>query len=385
MARARRPGRRAPALPSLSARTADGLAIASTAVADPSPSERRSSPRRACIGPSAPPSRRWTKPRTARNASSNASHGLRSRHCVAAGSRTWPPATRREPPRPAAPTSRLDGSSAWSRERRSAARTLAARRSVSIRSMIAVSAMSWRGVCSSSSSSTSVGAPSTTGKRSMRPGPRRLEVGVGHRARHVVGFERRLALLGAAPLVAADRAAVVADDGLRRPVLLGGPGELVGDEHPPAGRAAGREQVADRHLEAGLPPGRRGHALERGVEVAHVRRTQHDLREHPGQRRRFDGDRAALTVERGASHPATPPGQVDDDVAGAGVRLDPGRQQRRRRGRREPLEGGQRIARFGARGGDTAGHAADDASPRPPAAATAGRQHDDALVVLRPT
>ena len=140
-----------------------------------------------------------------------------------------------------------------------------------------------------------------------------------------------------------------------------------------AQRVANRSPIDTLRLVS--PPGRRGHALERGVEVANVRRTEHDLREHPGQRRRFDGDRAALTVQRGASHPATTPGQVDDDVARAGVRLDPGRQQRRRRGRREPLEGGQRVPRFGARGGDTAGHGADDASPRPPAATAAGRQH----------
>jgi hypothetical protein len=50
--------------PSLRARTADGLATASTAVAEPSARAWRSSPRRAWSGPSAPPSRRWTKPRT---------------------------------------------------------------------------------------------------------------------------------------------------------------------------------------------------------------------------------------------------------------------------------------------------------------------------------
>ena len=72
-----------------------GSTSARTAVAVPSPRLRRSSPRRAWSGPSAPPSRRWTKPRTSRNASSNASHGLRSRHWVAAGRRTCPPAMRR--------------------------------------------------------------------------------------------------------------------------------------------------------------------------------------------------------------------------------------------------------------------------------------------------
>ena len=98
--------------------------------------------------------------------------------------------------------------------------------------------------------------------------------------------------------------------------------------------------------------------------MADVRRPEHDLGEHPGQRRRFDRDRAALAIEGGAGHPAAAAGEIDDDVAGAGVRLDPRGEQRRRRGGREPIERGQRIARFGARGGDTAGHGPDDASPR---------------------
>ena len=198
-----------------------------------------------------------------------------------------------------------------------------------------------------------------------RPRPCRLEIGLGGRAGHVVGFERGLALFRAAPLVAADRAAVVAQDRARRPVVVGRPRELVGDEHPATGRAAGREQVADRHLEARLPARGGGHALERGVEVAHVRRPQHDLGEHPRQRRRFDRDRAALAIEGGPGHPAAAAGEIDDDVAGPGMRLDPGGEQRRRRGGREPLEGGQGVARFGAGGGDTAGHGLDDASPRP--------------------
>ena len=78
-----------------------GSTSARTAVAVPSPRLRRSSPRRAWSGPSAPPSSRWTNPRTSRNPSSNASHGLRSRHWVAAGRRTWPPAIRRSAVRPA--------------------------------------------------------------------------------------------------------------------------------------------------------------------------------------------------------------------------------------------------------------------------------------------
>jgi hypothetical protein len=86
------------------------------------------------------------------------------------------------------------------------------------------------------------------------PGTRRLEIGISGRTGQVVRFERRLALLRAAPLVTADRAAVVPEDRPRHPVLLRGPGEFVRDEHPAARRATGREQVADRHLQAGLAP-----------------------------------------------------------------------------------------------------------------------------------
>ena len=67
-----------------SAPSAAGVDCLTTAVADPSARLRRSSPSRAGTGPQAPLSSRWMKPRTTRTPSSNASHGLRSRHCAAA-------------------------------------------------------------------------------------------------------------------------------------------------------------------------------------------------------------------------------------------------------------------------------------------------------------
>ena len=51
------------------------------------------------------------------------------------------------------------------------------------------------------------------------------------------------------------------------------------------------------------------------------------------ERARLERDGPALAVERGAGDPAAPAEQVDDDVAGSGVRLDPGRDERRRRRR----------------------------------------------------
>ena len=80
-----------------------------------------------------------------------------------------------------------------------------------------------------------------------------------------------------------------------------------------------------------------------------VRRTQHDLGEEPGERARFDGDGAALPVERGAGDPAAAAGEVGDDVAGAGVGLDAGREQARsgapaRSARRRAATGSDRDA-----------------------------------------
>ena len=159
---------------SWSAPSAAEVPCLSIAVAEPSARLRRSSPRRAGTGPQAPLSRRWTKPRTSRTPSSNASHGLRSRQCAPPGRRTWPPAIFSGAMRPGDVASRLAGPSAWRIDRRSAAAIGAARRSPSTRSRIAASADSWRGVWRSSSSSASDSPPSRTGTgRAGTPARRR--------------------------------------------------------------------------------------------------------------------------------------------------------------------------------------------------------------------
>ena len=82
------------------ARNVDGVPRRRTTLPVPSARAWKSSPKRACIGPSGAPSRRWTKPRTSRNASSKASHGLRSRHWPPPGSLTRPWLIRRVEIRP---------------------------------------------------------------------------------------------------------------------------------------------------------------------------------------------------------------------------------------------------------------------------------------------
>ncbi len=236
--------------PSLRARTAEGLATASTAVADPSPSERRSSPRRAWSGPSAPPSRRCTNPRTPRNDSSNASHGLRSRHWVALGRRTWPP---RHAQRPTATCA----------ARQPAGRDQRVQQRETERGQdrggpqVGLDPFHDRGQSDELPRRMQLEQLVDEGRGALdrrepfaRPGSSRLEIGVSGRAPDVVGLQRCLALLRTAALVAADRASIVAGDGPRGFVALGRPGELVRDEHPAARRTARGEQVADRHLEA---------------------------------------------------------------------------------------------------------------------------------------
>jgi hypothetical protein len=152
-----------------------------------------------------------------------------------------------------------------------------------------------------------------------------VHTAVGHGSNLVLRVERGLAVLGPTTLIATDGAAIVPGDRSRPAIgLVGRPGELVGHEHPTAGRAPRREEVADRDLQARLPTRGRRHALERGIEVAHVRRSQDDLGEHAGERARFDRDRAALAIDRRPRDPAATTGEVGDDVTGTGVRLDPG-------------------------------------------------------------
>lgn len=172
----------------------------------------------------------------------------------------------------------------------------------------------------------------------------RLCPDVRGRPAEVVRVERRLALLRTTALVATDRAAVVSSDGPCPPrdarVVIDRPGELIGDEHPATGRAARREQVPDRHLEAGVPARRGGHPLERRVEVPDIGRAKDDLREHPGERARFERHRSSLAVQRGAGDPAAAAEQIDHDVARPGVKVDPGGEARWRRCGRDAVEDG---------------------------------------------
>ena len=230
----------------------------------------------------------------------------------------------RLPVRPGAVVRRLAGRIEWRKASRSAARTGAARRSVSMRSMMARQ-------------------PDELARRvqvqqlvhQQRRAVDRREPGLDHRPDligadvgaepdEVLGIERRLAQLGLAALVATDRAAIDAGHGVRG-WIAGRPDELLRDEHPAAGRAAGRVQVAEGDLQAGFAARRGGHALERGVEVADIGRAQDDLGQHPGERVRLQADGPALLVESRAGDPATTAEQVRDDVTGPRVRLDPGR------------------------------------------------------------
>ena len=61
--------------------------------------------------------------------------------------------------------------------------------------------------------------------------------------------------------------------------------------------------------------------------MADVRRSEHDLGQHPGERARFDRDGATLPIDSGTGHPAATGGQVGDDVTRARVRIDARREE----------------------------------------------------------
>ena len=302
------------------------------------------------------------KPRTVRKPSSNASQGFRSRNAIPDCGRTWPDDTRRAPVRPGWVASRLAGRMAWSSARRSAARTGAARRSPSIRSRMAPEADQLPARVEVEQLVGQALGPGHDREAGEQAGAHRLGADIGRGPTQVVGVERRLALLRATALVAADRAAVVPG---RRPcpsgdprLVVDRPGDLVDDERPAAGRAAGREQVADRDLETRCAARRGGHPLERGVEVADVGRPEDDLGEHPRERVRLDRDRQALPVDGRPRDPAATAEQVGDDIAGSRVLFDPRGHHRGRRRGRDPVEDRKREARPGIEG-STSGHQAD--------------------------
>ena len=114
-------------------------------------------------------------------------------------------------------------------------------------------------------------ADSDGGPTDLRPGPR-----------EVLGIQVGCPLLPTPAQVPADVAAEGAPGGRGAGAVLGiGPDHLIEDEHPPTGWAAGRKQIPDRHLEAGVAQRRGGQGPERGVEVAQVRRAEDDLGQEP--------------------------------------------------------------------------------------------------------
>ena len=131
-------------------------------------------------------------------------------------------------------------------------------------------------------------------------------------------------------------------------LALGLPDELVDDGTPTARGTAGRERVADGHAQARLAARSGTECLERRVEMADVRRAQHDLGQEPGQWVRLHRDSAPLAVHGGASHPAAAPVQVDDHVTRRRMAVDRGGDQVRGRWRAEALERGKRDGRVGA-------------------------------------
>ena len=237
------------------------------------------------------------KPRTPRNASSKASHGLRSRHCAALGGRTCPPAIaqRRRATRDASPAGSPAGSRAAAPGAGPPGPAPPAGRPRSVRgsprARPAGAACAGRAARRAAS-----GAPATSGNRSrsiarIAVAPRRRPM----RAAQVVGVERRLALLRPAALVAADRAAVVAGDGPRPSIGLPSSSSSAQTTSSTtsvrphvAQRVANRSPIETLRLDVAARRG--GHPLEGGVEVADVRRPQDDLGEHPGQRARFERD-----------------------------------------------------------------------------------------------
>ena len=165
--------------------------------------------------------------------------------------------------------------------------------------------------------------------------------------------DRRLdrLVLRSALLVSAQLAAVV---NLHRLVL--DPFELVDRETSPAARALRGEQLVDREPQAGLTERRCGQRRERGVEVAEVRRSEDDLGQEPAQRAQFEGERAALPIDRRPCDPPTSPEQVRDDVAGLAPGFQSGPNEVRRWRRSDPLKCREREPRLRAREQDAPDH-----------------------------
>jgi hypothetical protein len=219
------------------------LETRTTAVVGPSARLRRSSPKRAWSGPNASPPIRWTNVRTARNPSSSA----RSPEATA-GDLQWgrpracagEPAGRQDGVEEREPKGGLD------RLRPQVAldpledprETEELPIGVEVEQVVDERA----GVVGNGEA---LAEGTTDGGDGRLRGPRPLDVLV---------VDRRVPNLATALLVAADGASVVLVRREWLPVVGSGlPRQLVGDQRAPAGRAAGREQRADRQAEAGLP------------------------------------------------------------------------------------------------------------------------------------
>ena len=156
------------------------------------PGRRSRSPPPGCAGPrrGGPGAARARRPRAAGRSRGRGGRRPRTRAtgCARAtasraGSRTWPPAIRSVARSgPGAVASRLAGRIACRKASRSAARTGAARRSLSIRSMIAASADELARRVQVEQLVDQVRAPSTAGKRPRRAGADLVDADVGVRA-----------------------------------------------------------------------------------------------------------------------------------------------------------------------------------------------------------
>ena len=236
------------------------------------------------------------KPRTVRTPSSNASHGLRSRHGDPPGALSRPP-TMRSATRARAPPGGSTGECVEERQPqgrrdgRSAKVALDPLEDDAERDELPRRVQVEQGVDE---------AVRTIREREphAEPGARLGRFADAQGALDVARVERRLALLAAAELVPAHDAAIVlagrtglaagridehrrgqrrrAAPGRRRAAV---PDDLVEHDGPAAGRAAAGVELADRRAEAGFAARRRGEGLDAGVEVAEVGRAQDDLGE----------------------------------------------------------------------------------------------------------
>ena len=297
----------------------------------PGPPSR--SPRRGSAGPrrAAPGAARGRRPRAAGRTrgragtpSSNASHGLRSRHWVAVGSRTWPPPMRSAAVRPWVVARRLAGRIACRNASRSAASTGAA-------AQVALDPVEDGGQADELARRVEREELVDEALRAVdrrepdaQRGPDLLDPDVGAGPGEVVVVERTLALLGAAALVAADRAAVVPGDrasprprrrssGRRRRAAAQTISSTTSIRPQVAQRVAYRSpsetfRLDSRRGEAAMPwnaASRWRTSGGRSTTSASIRVSGVD----------FERDGAPLAIDRGAGDPAAAAEQVGDDVA----------------------------------------------------------------------